>query len=56
MPLYWLCYRHPSGISVVIEPGASLIHAVYGKGRVLAQEIHEQDGNELPKNRHEAHP
>ena len=27
MPLYWLCYRHNDQISVVIEPGASLIHA-----------------------------
>jgi hypothetical protein len=27
MPLCWLCYRHNNQISVVIEPGASLIHA-----------------------------
>src|SRR5215469_16321508 len=27
MPLYWLGYRHDNQISVVIEPGASLIHA-----------------------------
>jgi hypothetical protein len=27
MPLYWLCYRHNNQISVVIEPGASLVHA-----------------------------
>jgi hypothetical protein len=27
MSLYWLCYRHNSQISVVIEPGASPIHA-----------------------------
>ena len=27
MPLYWLVYRHNNQISVVIEPGASLIHA-----------------------------
>jgi hypothetical protein len=27
MPLYWLCYYHNNQISVVIEPGASLIHA-----------------------------
>src|SRR5215813_7287021 len=26
-PLYWLCYRHNNQISVVIEPGASLVHA-----------------------------
>jgi hypothetical protein len=27
MPLFWLCYRHNNHISVVIEPGASAIHA-----------------------------
>jgi predicted transcriptional regulator len=27
MPLYSLCYRHNNQVSVVIEPGASLIHA-----------------------------
>jgi hypothetical protein len=27
MPLYWLVYRHNNQIPVVIEPGASLIHA-----------------------------
>jgi len=27
MPLYWLVYRHNNSISVVIGPGASLIHA-----------------------------
>jgi hypothetical protein len=27
MPLYWLCYRHNNQILVVVEPGASLIHA-----------------------------
>jgi hypothetical protein len=27
MPLYWLVYRHNNHISVVIEPGASSIHA-----------------------------
>jgi len=27
MPFYWLCYRHHNQISVVIEPGASLVHA-----------------------------
>ena len=27
MPLKWLVYRHNKQISVVIEPGASLIHA-----------------------------
>jgi hypothetical protein len=27
MRLYWLCYRHNNQVSVVIELGASLIHA-----------------------------
>jgi hypothetical protein len=27
MPLYWLCYRHNNQTFVVIEPGATLIHA-----------------------------
>ena len=27
MPLHWLIYRHNNQISVVIEPGASLVHA-----------------------------
>jgi hypothetical protein len=27
MPLYWLVYRHNNQISVVIEPGDSVIHA-----------------------------
>jgi len=27
MPLYWFCYRQNNQISVVIEPGASLIRA-----------------------------
>jgi len=27
MPLYWLCYRHNNQVSVVIELGASVVHA-----------------------------
>ena len=27
MPLHWVCYRYDNQISVVIEPGASIIHA-----------------------------
>jgi hypothetical protein len=27
MPLYWLCYRHNNQVKVVIELGASIIHA-----------------------------
>jgi hypothetical protein len=36
MPLYWLCYRHNNHISVVIEPGASPIHARMRAGLVNA--------------------
>src|ERR1700746_1163279 len=36
MPLYWFCYRHNNQISVVIEPGASIIHArMRGRPRTL---------------------
>jgi hypothetical protein len=27
MPLYWLCYRHNNRVKVVLELGASLVHA-----------------------------
>jgi len=27
LPLCWLCYHHDNQISVVIEPGASVVHA-----------------------------
>jgi hypothetical protein len=27
MPIYWLCYRHDNQVKVVIELGASIIHA-----------------------------
>jgi hypothetical protein len=40
MPLYWLCYRHNNQISVVIQPGASPIHA-----RMRAREITIGDSN-----------
>ena len=36
MPLYWLCYRHNNQISVVIEPGASLIHAGRSRSFLIA--------------------
>jgi hypothetical protein len=40
MPLYWLCYRRNNQISVVIQPGPSVIHArmraaIAGLGRAL---------------------
>ena len=48
MPLYWLCYRHNNQIAVVIEPGASLVHArmlsaLAGLGRGTFTEGHELD-------------
>ena len=48
MPLYWLCYRHNNQISVVIEPGASLVHA---RMRVALANLDQGDfteGYELP--------
>jgi len=48
MPLYWLCYRHNDQISVVIEPGASLVHA---RMRVALANLDQGDfteGHELP--------
>jgi hypothetical protein len=49
MPLYWLCYRHNNQISVVIEPGASLIHA---RMRAALAELNEgefTEGHELDR-------
>ena len=48
MPLYWLVYRHNNSIFVVIEPGASLIHArlrasLDGLGEVAFTEGYELD-------------
>ena len=57
MPLYWLCYRHNDRISVVIEPGASPIHArmraaLAGSDEGEFTEGHELDGKtekQVPK-------
>ena len=49
MPLYWLVYRHNNQISVVIEPGASLIHAR------MRSAIDGLDKGELTEG-HELHP
>jgi hypothetical protein len=49
MPLYWLVYRHNNSISVVIEPGASLIHA---RMRAALHDLDEGDfteGHELDR-------
>jgi hypothetical protein len=57
MPLYWLCYQHNNQISVVIEPGASPIHArlrasLAGLDQGTFTEGHELDsktGRQVPK-------
>jgi hypothetical protein len=55
MPLFWLCYRHDHHISVVIETGASLIHArmraaLDGLDEGTFTEGHELDGKwQVPK-------
>ena len=49
MPFYWLCYQQNNQIAVVIEVGASLIHAqmhaaLAGLGEGTFTEGHELDG------------
>ena len=49
MPLYWLCYRHNNQTSIVIEPGASLIHA---RMRAVLSEVDQgefTEGHELDR-------
>ena len=48
MPLYWLVYRHNNSISVVIEPGASLIHARMRAALGNLDEGEFTEGHELP--------
>jgi hypothetical protein len=48
MPLYWLCYRHSNQISVLIEPGASLIHARMRASLAGLDEGEFTEGHELP--------
>ena len=48
MPLYWLCYRHNNTISVVIEPGASIIHARLRAALANLDEGEFTEGHELP--------
>jgi hypothetical protein len=50
MPLYWLCYRHNNQISVVIEPGASLIHARMRAALAKLDEGEFTEGHELDRN------
>ena len=48
MPLYWLVYRHNNQISVVIEPGASLIHARMSAGLGGIDQGDFTEGHALP--------
>jgi len=48
MPLYWLCYRHHNQISVVIEPGASLVHARMRSAIAGLDQGEFTEGHELP--------
>jgi len=48
MPLYWLCRRHNNQISVVIEPGASIIHARMRAALANLDEGDFTEGHELP--------
>jgi hypothetical protein len=49
MPLYWLVYRHNNQISVVIEPGASLIHARMRAALAELDEGEFTEGHELDR-------
>jgi hypothetical protein len=48
MPLYRLVYRHDNSISVVIEPGASLIHARMRSAIAKLDQGEFTEGHELP--------
>jgi hypothetical protein len=49
MPLYWLCYRHNNQVSVVIEPGTSLVHARMGAALAELDEGEFTEGHELDR-------
>jgi hypothetical protein len=49
MPVYWLCYHHNNQISVVIEPGASLIHARMRAALANLAEGEFTEGHELDR-------
>jgi hypothetical protein len=49
MPLYWLVYRHNNQVSVVIEPGASLIHARMRAALAKLDEGEFTEGHELDR-------
>jgi len=48
MPLYWLVYHHNNQISIVIEPGASIIHARLRSAIDGLDEGEFTEGHELP--------
>ena len=49
MALYWLCYRHNNSISVVIEPGHSLIYARLRSAIDGLDQGEFTEGHELPR-------
>jgi hypothetical protein len=49
MSLYWLVYRHNNQISVVIEPGASLVHARMRSAIAGLDEGEFTEGHELDR-------
>jgi hypothetical protein len=49
MPLYWLVYRHNNQISVVIEPGASVVHARMRASLAELDEGEFTEGHELDR-------
>jgi hypothetical protein len=55
MPLYWLCYRHNNRISVVIEPGASLVHARMSAALANLDQGDFTEGHELDRKSVERH-
>ena len=50
MSLYWLVYRHNNQIFVVIEPGASLVHARMRASLAKLDEGEFTEGHELDRN------
>jgi hypothetical protein len=49
--MYWLCYRHNNQIFVVIEPGASLVHARMRAALTGLDEGTFTEGHELDRKR-----
>jgi hypothetical protein len=49
MPLYWLVYRHNNQVCIVIEPGASPIHARLRAGLDGLDQGEFTEGHELDR-------